>query len=187
MVGAPATDSSACTLSKEEFLLRAMLQRRDLRVPSEGHDGVPQVSWGGGNHPGHQGGGRAGQWLAERETDWVEGEVGEVRELKSVKVRQPPAHPLRCLFHPHLAPCLPACQVEDPSKYGVVIMDDTGKIDSFVEKPKVGGRAQEGHRQQKRQASGCSRGSAVLLLSAPWRLQAAAYALLGSATSTCRL
>ena len=28
-------------------------------------------------------------------------------------------------------------QVEDPSKYGVVVTDDTGKVDRFVEKPKV--------------------------------------------------
>lgn len=30
-------------------------------------------------------------------------------------------------------------KVEDPSKYGVVIMDEDGKVDRFVEKPKVGG------------------------------------------------
>lgn len=29
-------------------------------------------------------------------------------------------------------------QVEDPSKYGVVVMDDSGKVERFVEKPKVG-------------------------------------------------
>lgn len=29
-----------------------------------------------------------------------------------------------------------AAQVEDPSKYGVVVMDDKGKIEKFVEKPK---------------------------------------------------
>lgn len=28
-------------------------------------------------------------------------------------------------------------QVEDPSKYGVVVMDDSGKVERFVEKPKV--------------------------------------------------
>lgn len=33
--------------------------------------------------------------------------------------------------------CTPG-QVEDPSKYGVVVMDDAGKVDRFVEKPKVG-------------------------------------------------
>ena len=27
--------------------------------------------------------------------------------------------------------------MEDPSKYGVVVTDDTGKVDRFVEKPKV--------------------------------------------------
>ena len=27
--------------------------------------------------------------------------------------------------------------MEDPSKYGVVVMDDSGKIENFVEKPKV--------------------------------------------------
>ena len=30
-----------------------------------------------------------------------------------------------------------SAQVEDPSKYGVVVTDDTGKVDRFVEKPKV--------------------------------------------------
>ena len=29
-------------------------------------------------------------------------------------------------------------RVEDPSRYGVVVMDAEGKIDAFVEKPKVG-------------------------------------------------
>ncbi len=28
-------------------------------------------------------------------------------------------------------------QVEDPSKYGVVVTDDSGKVERFVEKPKV--------------------------------------------------
>lgn len=28
-------------------------------------------------------------------------------------------------------------QVEDPSKYGVVVMDDSGKVERFVEKPKT--------------------------------------------------
>ena len=28
-------------------------------------------------------------------------------------------------------------KVEDPSKYGVVVTDETGKVDRFVEKPKV--------------------------------------------------
>jgi ADP-glucose pyrophosphorylase len=28
-------------------------------------------------------------------------------------------------------------QVEDPSKYGVVVTDESGKVDRFVEKPKV--------------------------------------------------
>lgn len=28
-------------------------------------------------------------------------------------------------------------QVDDPSKYGVVVMDDSGLVDRFVEKPKV--------------------------------------------------
>lgn len=31
-----------------------------------------------------------------------------------------------------------ASQVEDPSKYGVVVMDDACHIERFVEKPKVG-------------------------------------------------
>ena len=30
-----------------------------------------------------------------------------------------------------------SAQVEDPSKYGVVVTDDTGKVDRFVEKPKA--------------------------------------------------
>lgn len=29
-------------------------------------------------------------------------------------------------------------QVEDPSKYGVVVMDDSSHVERFVEKPKVG-------------------------------------------------
>ena len=29
-------------------------------------------------------------------------------------------------------------QVEDPSKYGVVVTDESGKVERFVEKPKVG-------------------------------------------------
>lgn len=28
-------------------------------------------------------------------------------------------------------------QVEDPSKYGVVVTDDRGQVERFVEKPKV--------------------------------------------------
>ena len=28
-------------------------------------------------------------------------------------------------------------QVEDPSKYGVVVTDSTGQVERFVEKPKV--------------------------------------------------
>lgn len=28
-------------------------------------------------------------------------------------------------------------QVEDPSKYGVVVTDESGKVERFVEKPKV--------------------------------------------------
>ena len=28
-------------------------------------------------------------------------------------------------------------QVEDPSKYGVVVTDESGKVDRFVEKPKA--------------------------------------------------
>ena len=31
-----------------------------------------------------------------------------------------------------------AYQVEDPSKYGVVVMDDACHVERFVEKPKVG-------------------------------------------------
>jgi hypothetical protein len=31
----------------------------------------------------------------------------------------------------------PVAQVEDPSKYGVVVTDDSGKVERFVEKPKV--------------------------------------------------
>lgn len=29
-------------------------------------------------------------------------------------------------------------QVEDPSKYGVVVMDEAAHVERFVEKPKVG-------------------------------------------------
>ena len=31
---------------------------------------------------------------------------------------------------------IPLLQVTDPSKYGVVVTDDTGKVERFVEKPK---------------------------------------------------
>ena len=31
-------------------------------------------------------------------------------------------------------------KVEDPTKYGVVVMDEYGQVQRFVEKPKVGGR-----------------------------------------------
>jgi NDP-sugar pyrophosphorylase family protein len=42
---------------------------------------------------------------------------------------------LRCLRTcPHQ--CMHA-QVEDPSKYGVVVMDEQGKVERFVEKPKT--------------------------------------------------
>jgi mannose-1-phosphate guanylyltransferase len=30
-----------------------------------------------------------------------------------------------------------ASQVEDPTKYGVVVMDEYGQVQRFVEKPKV--------------------------------------------------
>jgi hypothetical protein len=30
-------------------------------------------------------------------------------------------------------------QVDDPSKYGVIILDEYGRVQQFVEKPKVGG------------------------------------------------
>lgn len=38
-----------------------------------------------------------------------------------------------------LPPCLPLflLQVSDPSKYGVVVMDDDMKVERFVEKPQV--------------------------------------------------
>lgn len=35
------------------------------------------------------------------------------------------------------ASCASAAQVEDPSKYGVVVTDDSGQVERFVEKPKV--------------------------------------------------
>ena len=44
----------------------------------------------------------------------------------------PITHLLRCLS----GPCWP--QVEDPTKYGVVVTDGEGKVERFVEKPKVG-------------------------------------------------
>ena len=34
--------------------------------------------------------------------------------------------------------CTIPAQVDDPSKYGVVMMDDNNKVERFVEKPKVG-------------------------------------------------
>ena len=42
----------------------------------------------------------------------------------------------------HSAVCNYACvivcvQIEDPSKYGVVIIDEYGQVQRFVEKPKV--------------------------------------------------
>ncbi len=46
----------------------------------------------------------------------------------------------------------PAAQVEDPSKYGVVVTDDAGKVDRFVEKPKARARSSAGPpRAQHRQ------------------------------------
>ena len=45
---------------------------------------------------------------------------------------------------PHLAKTPKGCrppplpQVEDPTKYGVVVMDEYGLVQRFVEKPKVG-------------------------------------------------
>ena len=36
----------------------------------------------------------------------------------------------------HPRPSNHARQVTDPSKYGVVVTDDTGKVERFVEKPK---------------------------------------------------
>lgn len=48
------------------------------------------------------------------------------------------------------SPCFPCPQVDDPSKYGVVVMDGDGKVDRFVEKPKVGAGAARMHlRMQK--------------------------------------
>lgn len=38
---------------------------------------------------------------------------------------------------PHSAHHCPPVQVEDPSKYGVVVMDDSGMVERFVEKPKT--------------------------------------------------
>lgn len=36
-----------------------------------------------------------------------------------------------------LSSSLHASQVDDPSKYGVVVMDEQGKVERFVEKPQV--------------------------------------------------
>ena len=38
--------------------------------------------------------------------------------------------------NPNADPALRARQVTDPSKYGVVVTDSTGKVERFVEKPK---------------------------------------------------
>ncbi len=48
--------------------------------------------------------------------------------------------------------CIGACiQVDDPTKYGVIVMDEYGQVQRFVEKPKVrmvlemdGGSVQDG-------------------------------------------
>lgn len=40
---------------------------------------------------------------------------------------------------------MPMCtQVDDPSKYGVVVMDEYGQVQRFVEKPKVGSHIHKG-------------------------------------------
>jgi len=44
-------------------------------------------------------------------------------------------HAPTALLHCHRA--APRLQIEDPSKYGVVIIDEYGQVQRFVEKPKV--------------------------------------------------
>ncbi len=48
--------------------------------------------------------------------------------------------PRGCACTPCASRGRPAAQVEDPSKYGVVVTDDAGKVDRFVEKPKARAR-----------------------------------------------
>ena len=50
---------------------------------------------------------------------------------------QPSGESLTTPPTPTLPPPFPP-QVEDPTKYGVVVMDEYGLVQRFVEKPKVG-------------------------------------------------